>query len=312
MRVSFIIPVLNGEKDIGRCLDSIRSQKFPQEEYEVLVVDNGSTDRTWQIVENFGFSLQVIPAVSVAALRNRGARIARGDYLAFVDGDVELAPKWLQTGLISFGDQRVVAAGGPRGIPENGTWVQRTWGLHLASHRPSHHPAPVVWLYSMAFIVRRDLFLAIGGFTEDLDTGEDVDLCYRLGDCGTILYDPSMKAIHWGEDPDLATFWNKETWRGKDSLKGVLSHGLRSNEISSIGYPIYMLCLVPLLSVSCILDLWNREIMLTLFSLSLLILPALILSLDTILRVRHLKALPRLFLLYVIYGLARAYSIVKT
>ena len=89
----------------------------------------------------------------------------------------------------------------------------------------------------MAFIVRRNEFLTSGGFAEDLETAEDVDLCYRLGQQGTILYNPSMEAVHWGEDPDLATFWSKEVWRGKGSLKGIFAHGMRWDELPSIGYP---------------------------------------------------------------------------
>lgn len=312
IRVSFIIPVLNGEKDIGRCLLSIRNQELSPKGCEVLIVDNGSTDRTHQIVRNLGFNMQVIPGVSVAALRNRGAKTARGDYLAFVDADVELGPGWLQNGLADFRDGTVVAVGGPRGIPEGGTWVQRTWGLHLESHRPKNQPTPVPWLYSMAFIVRRNEFLATRGFAENLETAEDVDLCYRLGQFGTILYNPAMKAVHWGEDPDLATFWNKEVWRGKSSLKGIFSHGFRRDELPSLGYPIYVLCLLLLLSVSSVLDFWNRQFNLTLISLGLLSLPPLILAVDTIRRVRKPIALPRLFLLYLVYGLARAYSIVRT
>jgi glycosyltransferase involved in cell wall biosynthesis len=310
--ISFIIPVLNGEKGIARCLTSIRSQCCSAEEYEVLVLDNGSTDRTDQIVRGCGFNLRVVPGVSVAALRNHGAETARGDYLAFVDADVELAPTWLQNGLAGFRDRTVVAIGGPRGIPEGATWVQQTWGLHLESHRPKNQSTPVPWLYSMAFIVRRNEFLAIRGFAENLETAEDVDLCYRLGQGGTILYNPAMKAVHWGEDPDLATFWNKEVWRGKSSFKGILSHGLRCDELPSLGYPIYVLLLLLLLSLSCVLDFWNRQFNLTLISLGLLSLPALILAMDTIRRVRKPIAFPRLFLLYFIYGLARAYSIVRT
>jgi glycosyltransferase involved in cell wall biosynthesis len=310
--VSFIIPVLNGEKEIKRCLLSVRNQDFPPAEYEVLVVDNGSTDKTHQIVGDLGFDLQVIPGVSVAALRNHGAKMARGDYLAFVDADVELAPGWAQNGLASFKDQRVLAAGGPRCIPEGATWVQRTWGLHLKSRRPELKPAPVPWLYSMAFIVRRDQFLMIRGFNEELETAEDVDLCYRLASRGTILYNPAMKAVHWGEDSDLGTFWSKEVWRGKGSFRGVLAHGLRWDELPSVAYPIYILCLVLLFILSCGLDITNRRSTLILFNLGLLILPALILAIDTIRRVQRPTALPRLFLLYLIYGLARAYSIVRT
>jgi glycosyltransferase involved in cell wall biosynthesis len=312
LRVSFIIPVLNGEKDIGRCLDSIRNQKFPKEEYEVLVVDNGSTDRTCQIVKSFGFDLQVISGVSVAALRNRGARIARGDYLAFVDADVELASDWLKNGLAAFGDQQVVAAGCFPQVPQPGTWVQQVWDIHQRGHEWKRSGNPIEWLPSMNLLVRRNIFLSVGGFSEYLETAEDVDLCYRITQRGTILCTPAMEAVHWGEARDVPMFWRKEVWRGKGNLKGVFSHGLRWDEFPSLGYPIYILCLFVLLGLSCILDLWNRQFTLTPFSLSLLTLPAFFLAIATMLRVRQPRALPGLFLLYLIYGCARAYSIISS
>jgi glycosyltransferase involved in cell wall biosynthesis len=309
--VSFVIPVLNGEQDIARCLNAIRSQSFASDQYEVLIVDNGSTDRTQQIVRNLGFHVDVIPGVTVSALRNRAAKSARGAYVAFVDADVELAPDWLLNGLASFKHQTVTASGGPRCIPQRATWVQRAWGMHLESRRPKAQPKPVPWLYSMAFIVCRGAFQAVGGFNECLETAEDVDLCYRLGQRGTILYNPAMKAVHWGEDPDLATFWNKEVWRGKGGLKGVLGHGLRWDELPSIGYPIYILCFMLLLTLSTVLDLLNQKFTLTLFSFGLLILPALLLAIATIRRTGQPNAFPGVFLLYLVYGFARAYSMVS-
>lgn len=309
--VSFIIPVLNGEKDIARCLLSIRAQLLSSEDYEVLVIDNGSTDRTHQIVQDLGFSIQVIPGVSVAALRNRGAKLARGNYLAFVDADVELMPCWLQNGLAAFGDRQVVAAGCFPRAPQPATWVQQAWETHQRGDQWKRSGKPVAWLPSMNIVVRRDIFLAIGGFSEQLETAEDVDLCYRIGQHGTILCAPAMEAIHWGEARDLQMFWRKEVWRGKGNLRGVFSHGLRWDELPSLGYPIYIFCLFVILNVSCILDLWNRQFALTLLSLGLLTLPALLLAIATMLRARQSNALPGLFLLYLIYGFARAYSILS-
>jgi hypothetical protein len=84
-----------------------------------------------------------------------------------------------------------------------------------------------------------------------------------------------MKAIHWGEARDLKIFWRKEVWRGKGNLKGVLAHGLRWDELPSLGYPMYILCLLLVLVLSCVLDLSNRHFVMTLSSFGLLILPAL-------------------------------------
>ena len=164
----------------------------------------------------------------------------------------------------------------------------------------------------MNFLVRRDVFLAVGGFNERLETAEDVDLCYRLGQLGTVINNPDMEAIHWGEAKNLLIFWRKEVWRGMGNLKGVIAHGLRWDEIPSIGYPLYILCILLFVVISCIHDVWDSRLSLTPVSLILLTLPAFILAVDTTYRTRRIWTLPQLFLLYLIYGLARAYSIVRT
>lgn len=290
---------------------SIRNQEFLPDAYEVLVVDNGSTDRTHQIVRDFGLNLVVIPDVSVAALRNRGVAASGGQYLAFVDADVELSPHWLQNGLAAFRRYEVAGAGCFPGVPQPPTWVQQTWDVHQRGDQRHGRQRQVEWLPSMNILVRRDMFVKVSGFNERLETAEDVDLCYRLGQFGSILSVPGMEAIHWGEARDLKTFWRKEVWRGKGNLKGVLAHGLRRDELPSLGYPIYILCFLLALTLSCLLDLSNRPVVLTLCSFGLLILPALALAAATMRRAGRPTAFPGLFLLYLVYGFARAYSMVS-
>ena len=91
LTISFIIPVWNDEKNIARCLRSIRNLDFSQLTYEVVILDNGSTDTTHLIIEEMGFPFRVIEKVHVSELRNRGAAVAQGEYLAFIDSDVELS-----------------------------------------------------------------------------------------------------------------------------------------------------------------------------------------------------------------------------
>jgi glycosyltransferase involved in cell wall biosynthesis len=306
--VSFVIPVLNGEKDIHRCLLSIRKQVFPSKQFEVIVVDNGSSDRTHQIVRDFGYNIEVVPGVSVAALRNRGAKLAQGSYLGFVDADVELGSVWVRNGLAAFEDEHVVAAGCFPKAPRPGTWVQQTWEIHQCGRQNGNIRCPVTWLPSMNLIVRREVFLEVHGFNEQLVTAEDVDLCYRLGKHGTILSVPAMEAVHWGEAADLKTFWRKEIWRGTGNLRGLIFHGFRWDELPSLGYPFYVLCVFVLLGVSCVTNQSRNPI---LVNLTLLALPALVLATRTSYRTKQIRSLPNLFLLYFVYGIARAYALVK-
>jgi glycosyltransferase involved in cell wall biosynthesis len=310
--VSFIIPVLNGEKYIERCLLSIRNLAFPSDAYEIIIIDNGSTDRTHQIIAMLGFKFLIIKGLNVSALRNQAAKHANGSYFAFVDSDVELSPSWIEKALASFGDKTVIASGCFPQVPPNATWVQATWDIHQSKHQLMTTRRAVSWLPSMNLVVRRADFLAIGGFNEGLETAEDVDLCYRLGARGTILCNPTMEAIHWGEAHDLRTFWRKEVWRGLGNLKGMRSHGVRSDELPSLGYPLYMLMMTLFCMVAVLIDLWQWRIRFMPFGLFGLTLPAICLALNTAYRAQSPEALLRLFVLYCVYGSARAYSIVRT
>jgi glycosyltransferase involved in cell wall biosynthesis len=309
--VSFIIPVLNGERYIVRCLLSIKNLDFPPERYEILVVDNGSTDKTHQSVRELGVDLRIVIGVRVGALRNRGVTLAVGEYVAFIDADVELKPHWLQEGLAVFADRHVVATGCFPGVPQPATWVQKTWDIHQRGNQQQCERKPVSWLPSMNLLVRRDAFLAVGGFNEQLETAEDVDLCYRLGQQGTILRNTDMEAIHWGEAKDLQTFWRKEVWRGTGNLIGVLAHGLRCDELPSLGYPLYILCFLIIWSASCTYGAWYRQLAPIPLALCFLILPASALATIAIYRSRQFYAFPQMFLLYFVYGVARAFSLIK-
>lgn len=309
--VSFVMPVFNSEQYIARCLRSIRNLNFDGIDYEVLIMDNGSTDGTHQIMRDLGFDFHVVPKVNVSALRNRGAIMARGDYLAFVDSDVELSSQWLRDGLAVFQQHNVIASGCFPGVPLDATWVQRTWDLHQRGRSRVDSVTPAPWLSSMNLLVRRDAFLAVSGFNEQLTTAEDVDLSYRLGQRGQILNNPSMIAVHWGEAKDLGHFMRKEIWRGKGNLQGVLSHGFRLDELPSLGYPLYMLVAVLLLGIGGVSDLLAQQFILTPVFLGLLVFPAILLALRSGYQAGRLRAIPPLFLLYLAYGLARAYSLFR-
>jgi glycosyltransferase involved in cell wall biosynthesis len=310
--VSFVMPVLNGERYIGRCLDAIRGLTRAAADYEIIVVDNGSTDGTLAILQSAGVQYSVIPGITVGELRNRGAHMARGEYLAFVDSDVEVKPSWLGAGLAALDDRGVVAAGCFPTVPSDATWVQRVWDLHQRSRRPEGAPKPVAWLSSMNLIVRRADFLAVGGFAQGLETAEDVDLCYRLGTRGRIMYSAAMDAVHWGEARDVRIFWRKEVWRGKGNLHGLWSHGLRWDELPSVLYPLYVLGALAFLAVGLAVDLWRGEPRLAPAGLAALALPALLLAMSAAWQSRRVALIPHFTFLYALYGFARARALLSS
>src|SRR5690554_2773864 len=95
---SIVIPVFNEENYIGRCLKSIYNSNYEHSQFEVIVVDNGSHDRSHQIALGFEHTrvLQLAKG-NVGAVRNHGAAHARGDVLFFIDADCLVDPNWLQS-----------------------------------------------------------------------------------------------------------------------------------------------------------------------------------------------------------------------
>lgn len=310
--VSFVIPVLNAEPHIAKTLLSIRNLDSAAVPHEIIIIDNGSTDGTTHIIQKMGFHFQTLRGVNVSALRNAGAALAQGRFLAFVDSDVELSHMWLQKGLKAFEDQDVVAAGCIPRVPPDSTWVQSAWDIHQRGRHSTTEPTAACWLSAMNVLVRREEFLKVSGFNEQLASAEDVDLFYRLGRGKKLLTTHSMDAIHWGEAKDLLHFIRKEVWRGAGNLEGVLAHGLRWEEIPSLGYPIYILLATAFLFITCVVDFLEHRLSLTPLAAALIFLPALILSLSTAFKAKRFAAIFPLFILYLFYGFSRAFSFIQS
>lgn len=252
---SVIIPAKNEETNIHGCLDSIFTNTYPKIKYEVIVIDNGSVDRTVALAESCGAKVVQMPGVNISALRNHGAKIAQGRVLVFIDADCTVAEDWMAQAAQYLYRDDIALFGSPPGIPLDSTWVQRTWLFVRGKREKAIKEVP--WLESMNMFAPRDLFLELGGFNEKLITCEDVDLSYRMATHGKVLSDINIKATHHGEARTLREFFRKERWRGKSNYAGLLSHGIRPDEIPSLVLPLYYL-IMPVLAVTAwvLLDSW--------------------------------------------------------
>lgn len=110
MRVSVVIPALNEEAVIETCLKSIRGQDTP---CELILIDNGSTDRTIEISREFCDKVFFKPEMTLAQMRGFGVEVSSGDIIATTDADCVAPPHWLSELTKPFNNQKVVAVGGP-------------------------------------------------------------------------------------------------------------------------------------------------------------------------------------------------------
>lgn len=171
--VSIIIPTFNEEIYIRGCLESIYNMKYPKDRYEIIIVDNGSTDKTVPICKEFTQSIYILPKLNVSELRNYGTKKAKGMIYAFIDGDCVADNEWLDNAIISIKND-VCVTGADCQISPEATWVEKAWGSQML-----HGRREVTHIGAANLIVPADMFNKIGGFDAKLKTGEDYEFSVR-------------------------------------------------------------------------------------------------------------------------------------
>jgi glycosyltransferase involved in cell wall biosynthesis len=181
-RISVVVCSYNGERTIRECLKGLSKLDYPN--YEVIVVDDGSTDATAAIAQEYGLRVISTENRGLASARNTGLEAADGEIVAYIDDDASPDPHWLTYLAATFLNSGFSAVGGPN-IPPPGDGrvadcVANAPGgpIHvLFSDREAEHIPGC----NMAF--RKEGLQAVGGFDPQFRTaGDDVDVCWRLQD----------------------------------------------------------------------------------------------------------------------------------
>ena len=112
VRYSVVIPAYNAGRTLPDTLAALRNQSVPPEDYEVIVVDDGSTDETPSVVRRLGAKCITQPNRGPAAARNRGVRAARGEFVLFTDADCVPERDWIRQMTLPFRNQRTAGVKG--------------------------------------------------------------------------------------------------------------------------------------------------------------------------------------------------------
>lgn len=188
--VTVVIPTFNRHYCVGRAIESVLAQTHPK--WELIVVDDGSTDGTPERLASFGDAIKVIRQTNQgpSAARNAGIRAARGEFVAFLDSDDEWMPDKLERQLDLMRDSRVIVAAtnwrtrdagsrtGFDSLDFTDPWVCHS-PTEFVSRQGGHHMTLPSWL------VRRKALLPLGGFNPSLVLAEDNDLLFRLAFVGS-------------------------------------------------------------------------------------------------------------------------------
>ncbi len=197
--ISVIVCTRNGASTLNECLSSLERLRWPNR--EIIVVDDGSTDGTREIIQRHPsvICLSLEPS-GLGIARNAGAAQARGEILAYTDDDCVADPDWLHYLALAFADESVGAAGGPNIPPPPQNLTQAC--VAAAPGGPAHvllGDVEAEHLPGCNLAVRRRAFENIGGFCPLYHAaGDDVDFCWRLHAAGfRIIFQPAAMVWHY-------------------------------------------------------------------------------------------------------------------
>jgi len=214
IKSSIIIPVFNKAEFTNHCLDSLLNE-IDLRDTEVIVVNNGSTDQTAQLLVQFGDCLRVVENEENRGFVdacNQGAAVARGKFLVFLNNDTEVLPGWLNPleetaeqrpsvgavgSLLLYPDNSIQEAGAI--IWQNGEAHHYGWG-GSPDDRRFNFAREVDYCSAASLLIRKTLFDELGGFDRRFAPAyyEDVDICFGVRSLGyKVMYQPASRLVHY-------------------------------------------------------------------------------------------------------------------
>lgn len=221
--ISVIVPAFNEEDYIGYCLESLDAQDFPRDQYEVIVVDNGSTDNTKKIAQEYSVKIIDHPVGNIGSVRNAGLNASCGDVIAFIDSDCVAGPDWLRNGFsLIMADKELGGLQGPCLSPKNGNLYQILW----APSESSVSKKRINRLATGSCFFRSSIFEEVGVFNERIKSGEDTDLSKRIIERGyKLILDSGCAVVHLGFPNSFSEFILRQFFQGQSYLYAFSSLG---------------------------------------------------------------------------------------
>jgi GT2 family glycosyltransferase len=221
--VSIAIITLNSSSTIQQCLQALTSLEYPKHQYEIVVVDGGSTDGTMDLLRKFPVRLVVEKRRNRGIARNTAVDNCRGQIVAFTDADCIPLRSWLTDHVSVHRDPRILVVAGP--VLQGGDFGLPTTIYHetyFATQSP-HTPRRKTWeIASANASFKTSTFKTVGLFPE-LDRGEESLLSWKVLQAGfNVVFDPGPKVVHLHRHMDYRSLF-KRSWDEGYSDRGLQS-----------------------------------------------------------------------------------------
>ena len=216
--ICVVITAFNEEKNLPKCLEALTNQNFPKENYDIIVVDNNSTDKTAEIARSFGAEVINERKQGNTFAAKLGMDSATGEIIAMVDADTVVDRNWLFEISKVFRNPKIVAATG-MGYVKSGSKLMDIFEQNFYEYFLKLHyliGKPHITGFNLA--VRKTAYDKIGGINEKFTMSPDIDLGLRIKKEGKVIFDKNMRALtslrRWQETPfdAFTTYFKGYLW----------------------------------------------------------------------------------------------------
>jgi len=252
-KLSIIIPVYNDRDNLARCLDALEKSRF--RDYQLIVVDDGSTDGSGEVAKSRAdHFIRLDRNMGQSGARNHGVRHANADLLFFLDADIMVEVDTLDQILGEFAANPGISAlfcSYQSDTPPRNFVSQFKNLQHHFTHKSGRREAATFCGGYGA--IRRDVFLDIGGFEEDMRFMEDVQLGYRLSQAGhRILLCPAIQLTHNKKYSLFSLIRSDVFQRAIPWTRLMLQHKVYNNDLNTSSNNIFSVLVVFLMLVALI------------------------------------------------------------
>ena len=214
--ISVVIPTYNAERTIEESLEAITNQTLSSNEYEVIVVDDGSTDSTLRLAKKYPVLIIEQKHMGAAVARNTGVKSAKGEIIVFTDSDCVPEPDWVAEMVSPIRGNGIAGVKGAYRTRQKKLLARFSQIEFEDRYEKLRHYEYIDFVDSHAAAFTKEAFLSVGGFnpTFPVASNEDVDLSYKLAERGyQMVFNPDAVVYHYHPDT-LWKYLRLKFWRG--------------------------------------------------------------------------------------------------